>query len=94
VLARRFSAPGTKPASRPPAWPIAVAGVMAVTCGAYVVIGAVLLKAQSYGQKKSLAELIFPHFYEHSLGYAFVAALAGFAYLWPMASRRSSQHQT
>jgi hypothetical protein len=51
----------------------------------------VLLKAQSYGQKKMLAELIFPHFFEHSLGYMFVCALAGFLYLWPSPSRRSSQ---
>jgi hypothetical protein len=93
VLARRYSRAGAMLASRIPAWPIFAAGALAVTSGAYVLIGAVLAKAQNYGQKASLAELLFPHFFEHSLGYAFVAAVAGFLYLWPMASRRSSQHQ-
>jgi hypothetical protein len=94
VLARRFSYSEATRRSSVPAWPIFVAGAVAVACGGYVLIGAVLLKAQAYGQKKALAELIFPHFFEHSLGYVFVSALAGFAYLWPIRSRRSSQHPT
>ena len=93
VLARRLSQPG--PQGRPalPAWPIYAAGAAAAVCGAYVLIGSVLLKAQTYGQKKRLAELLFPHFFEHSLGYLFVCALAGWLYLLPLAHRRSSQHQ-
>ena len=57
--------------------------MVSVACGAFLLIGSVLLKAQMYGQKKGLAELLFPHFFEHSLGYVFVSALAGFLYLWP-----------
>ncbi len=56
---------------------------MAVACGAFVLIASVFLKAQSYGQTTSLAALLFPHFFEHSLGYAFTSALAGFLYLLP-----------
>ena len=51
--------------------------------GAFVLIASVLLKAQTYGQTTSLAALLFPHFFEHSLGYAFTSALAGFLYLLP-----------
>jgi hypothetical protein len=54
----------------------------------------VLLKAQTYGQRRDLGELIFPHFFEHTLGYLFVSSLAGLLYLWPAMKRRSSQHQT
>jgi hypothetical protein len=94
ALARRFSRLDATLRSSVPAWPIFAAGAVALTCGGYVLIGAVLLKAQTLGQKKALAELLFPHFFEHSLGYAFVSALAGFVYLWPIRSRRSSQHPT
>ena len=69
-------------------------GAIGLACCAYVLVGAVLLKAQAYGQKKALAELLFPHFFEHSLGYLFVCALAGFIYLVPGRSRASIQHQT
>jgi hypothetical protein len=47
----------------------------------------VLLKSRSFGQKTSLAELIFPHFFEHSLGYVLVATLAAFLYLLPPRQR-------
>ena len=93
VLARRFSASEPGMRSRLSAWPIFAAGGLAAICGAYVLVGSVLLKAQSYGQKKMLSELVFPHFFEHSLGYIFVCALAGFVYLWPGSSRRSSQQR-
>ena len=54
---------------------------VSVACGVFLLVGSVLLKARTYGQKTTLAELIFPHFFEHSLGYALVVALAGFFYL-------------
>ena len=83
ILARRFSVPAPNIGSSLRSWPIYVAGMVSVACGAFLLIGSVLLKAQMYGQKKGLAELLFPHFFEHSLGYVFVSALAGFLYLWP-----------
>lgn len=83
VLARRFAAPVSASRSSRGAWPIYAAWVASVACGAYLLIGSVLLKARTYGQKAGLAELLFPHFFEHSLGYLFVAALAGLLYLWP-----------
>jgi hypothetical protein len=94
VLARKFSRPASAERSSLPLWPIYAAGAMAVAAYAYVLVGALLLKAQAYGQKKALAELVFPHFFEHSLGYLFVCALAGLLYLWPPWSRASIQHRT
>jgi hypothetical protein len=93
VLARRFSYPVGREASSFPLWPIFAAGAIALLGYGYVLGGAVLLKAQAYGQKKALAELVFPHFFEHSLGYLFVCALAGLLYLWPVLSRASIQHR-
>jgi hypothetical protein len=93
VLARRFSRSDGHTGSSFPVWPIHAAGAIALCSGAYVLIGSVLLKAQSYGQKRTLSELLFPHFFEHSLGYVFVCALAGFLYLWPSRNRASIQHQ-
>jgi hypothetical protein len=93
ALARRFSRDDGGARSSFPVWPIYAAGAVALFGGAYVLVASVLLKAQSYGQKKALAELIFPHFFEHSLGYLFVCALAGFLYLWPSRNRASIQHQ-
>jgi hypothetical protein len=92
VLARRFSVPLANTRSNLHAWPIYAAGIVGIACGAFVLIASVLLKAQMYGQKKALAELLFPHFFEHSLGYVFVSALAGFLYLWPARDSPSSQH--
>jgi hypothetical protein len=83
ILAHKFSIPLANAHSKLRAWPIYIAGTVGVACGAFVLIASVLLKAQVYGQKRSIAELLFPHFFEHSLGYAFVCALAGFLYLWP-----------
>ena len=93
ALARRFSAPAPGAHAKLSAWPIYLAGIVGVGCGLFVLVGSVLLKAQTYGQRKGLAELIFPHFFEHTLGYLFVSSLAGLLYLWPAAKRRSSQHQ-
>jgi hypothetical protein len=93
VLARRFSAPPSGAPAKLNAWPIYVAGIVGIACGLYVLVGSVLLKAQTYGQRTGLGELLFPHFFEHALGYLFVSALAGFLYLWPARKRRSSQHQ-
>jgi len=59
-----------------------------VACCAFVLVASVLLKAQTYGQTTSLAALLFPHFFEHTLGYAFTSALAGFLYLLPMPKRK------
>jgi hypothetical protein len=88
VLARRFSVPPANTRSNLSAWPIYAAGIVGIACGAFVLIASVLLKAQMYGQKKALAELLFPHFFEHSLGYVFVSVLAGFLYLWPARNSR------
>jgi len=83
ALARKFG--GSSPGARSPlpAWPIYAAAAVALVCGAYVLIASAMLKAQTYGQTTSLAALLFPHFFEHSLGYAFTSALAGFLYLLP-----------
>jgi len=94
VLARRYSRREPDVRSSLPAWTIYAAGIVAVVCGAYVLVAALVLKAQAYGQKKALAELLFPHFFEHTLGYLFVCALAGLLYLWPLRNRRSSQQAT
>ena len=88
MLARRFALPPASTRSTLHAWPIYAAGAVGVACGAFVLIASVLLKAQMYGQKRTLAELLFPHFFEHSLGYVFVSALAGFLYLWPARDSR------
>ncbi len=93
VLARKFSVPISNARSTLRTWPIYAAGIVGVGCGAFVLIASVLLKAQTYGQKKTLAELLFPHFFEHTLGYLFVSALAGFLYLWPTQDRHSVQQQ-
>ena len=94
TLARRVSRPDPAVRSARAVWPIYAAGAIAALCDLYVLVGAVVTKAQSYGQKKGLAELLFPHFFEHSLGYLFVCALAGWLYLLPLGQRRSSQHHT
>ena len=83
ALARRFSMPLADVRSTMRTWPIYAAGIVGVGCGAFVLVGSVLLKAQMYGQTGSLAALLFPHFFEHSLGYALTSALAGFLYLLP-----------
>ena len=88
ALARRFSVPASDTRSRLHEWPIYAAGAVGVACGAFVLIASLLQKAQMYGQKKALAELLFPHFFEHSLGYILVSALAGFLYLWPVRNSR------
>ncbi len=88
VLARRFSLPASSTRSSLHAWPVYAAGAVGVACAAFVLIASVLQKAQMYGQKKALAELLFPHFFEHSLGYVFVSALAGFLYLLPTRNSR------
>jgi len=83
VLARRFALPLAGVRSGLPAWPIYATGLVGVACGAFVFVASVVLKAQAYGQTTSVAALLFPHFFEHSLGYAFTSALAGFLYLLP-----------
>jgi hypothetical protein len=93
VLARRYAVPASGTRSRLHVWPIYAAGLLGVGCGAFVLIASLVLKAQMYGQKRGLAELLFPHFFEHTLGYFFVSALAGFLYLLPLGKRDSSQHQ-
>jgi hypothetical protein len=64
-------------------WPIALAGALAIASGVFLLAGSVLTKAQAHGQKTGLAALLFPHFFEHTLGYLFVPTLAGALYLWP-----------
>jgi hypothetical protein len=84
LLARRF-APVVRPAARSAHSAAAVyaAAALAVMCGTYLLVASVLLESRAYGQKTGLAELLFPHFFEHSLGYLLVAAIAGFLYLLP-----------
>jgi len=91
VLARKFSLPLAGVRSRLAAWPIYVAGGVGIACCAFVLVASVLLKAQTYGQTTSLAALLFPHFFEHSLGYAFTSALAGFLYLLPMSKGKPAR---
>jgi hypothetical protein len=83
VLSRKFSTPRSGMRSTLRTWPIYAAGIVGVGCCAFVLVGSVLLKAQTYGQTASLAALLFPHFFEHSLGYAFTSALAGLLCLLP-----------
>jgi hypothetical protein len=83
ALARRFSEARPGARANQPVWPIYVAGGISVACYAFVLIASVQFKAQTLGQKAGLAELLFPHFFEHSLGYVFVSALAGLLYLLP-----------
>ncbi len=82
LLARRFARGVATPAvSAVLRWPIAAAGLTALACGTYLLAASVLLGSRSHGQKAGLAELLFPHFFEHSLGYAFVTSAAGWLYL-------------
>src|SRR5690348_6024203 len=59
VLARRYSRREPDVRSSMPAWTIYAAGIVAVVCGAYVLVAALVLKAQAYGQKKALAGLLY-----------------------------------
>jgi hypothetical protein len=81
VLARRFSTPLSTGRSSRSTWTIMTAVGVSVTCGVFLLVASVLTKARAHGQKTGLGELIFPHFFEHSLGYILVAALAGYFYL-------------
>lgn len=83
LLARRFAPPSPGARSTRSALPIYAAAGLTIACGAFLLAASVLLKSRAYGQKSSLAELLFPHFFEHSLGYLLVAALAGFLTLLP-----------
>lgn len=82
ALARRFAAVVAVRSTRSAA-PVYAAAAISVSCGAFLLAASVLLDSRAYGQKASLAELLFPHFFEHSLGYLLVAAIAGFLYLLP-----------
>jgi hypothetical protein len=84
MAARKFSAPASRAGSRQGVLPIYVAGGVSLACEAFLLVASIVHKAQTYGQKTGLAELLFPHFFEHSLGYVFVSALAGLLYLWPL----------
>lgn len=90
ALARRFSAARTNGFTGHRVWPIYVAGGVGIACCAFLLIASLQLRAQTLGQKAGLAELLFPHFFEHSLGYVFVSALAGLLYLWPATNRRAT----
>lgn len=83
LLARRFAIATPAARSTRSGGPIYAAAIVSILCGAFLLATSVLLKARTYGQKTSLAELVFPHFFEHSLGYLLVAGLAGFLYLLP-----------
>jgi hypothetical protein len=81
-MARKFSNVVTS-ASTESLWPIEFAATLGITSGVFLFAGSVLTKAQTHGQKTGLAALLFPHFFEHTLGYLLVPALAGALYLWP-----------
>lgn len=85
-LAEKFS-PGGSARSNASNWPIYLAGGLSVVCGAFLLVASVLRKAQEHGQTTSLPALLFPHFFEHSLGYVLVPALAGLLYLGGRGSR-------
>ena len=72
---------GFSPRQSSPIWPIVLAGGLAVVSGAFLLVASLMTGAQSHGQASGLAQLLFPHFFEHSLGYVFVPALAGLLYL-------------
>ena len=63
-------------------WPIAMAGVVSVFAGAFLLAASVVTRAQAHGQTSGLAGLLFPHFFEHSPGYLLVPAISGLIYLW------------
>lgn len=83
LMARRFSPLGHVARASRSAAPVYAAAIASILCGAFLLVASVLLEARAYGQKNTLAELLFPHFFEHSLGYLLVPVLAGFLYLWP-----------
>jgi hypothetical protein len=64
-------------------WPIAIAGVVSAFAGAFLLAASVATGAQAHGQTSSLAGLIFPHFFEHTMGYFLVPAMSGLIYLSP-----------
>jgi hypothetical protein len=67
--------------------PIIVAVAAALVSGTFLLVASLATDAQSHGQAQGLAALLFPHFAEHALGYAFVPALAGWIYLAPAKAR-------
>jgi hypothetical protein len=81
LLARRFAYLAPAASSTRSAMPVYAAAALAAACGAFLLVASLRLGSRAYGQKASLAELLFPHFFEHSLGYLLVAAIAGFLYL-------------
>lgn len=56
------------------------AGLLGAIIGGYVGFSALLNDAASQGQTDDLATLIFPHFFEHGLGYIAVPAVAALTY--------------
>lgn len=81
-LAHKFSS-ATGGHSGRSLWPIVVVGAASIGCGAFLLAASLASDAQSQGQVTGLAALIFPHFFEHALGYVLVPALAGLLYMWP-----------
>ena len=71
--------------------PVVLALGVAGVCGAFLLVASVMLGARSHGQKAGLAELLFPHFFEHALGYWFVTACAGWLCLLPARGSRGSR---
>ncbi len=89
-MARKFS-PGGGARSNARTWPIFAAGAVSVLSGAFLLVASVLNKAQEHGQTTGLAGLLFPHFFEHTLGYVLVPALAGLLYLWPWPNQQAQK---
>ena len=80
VLARKFT-PEETGGPTESLWPIILTGTAAISSGAFLLVASLMTGAQSHGQAEGLAALLFPHFFEHALGYIFVPALAGWIYL-------------
>jgi hypothetical protein len=62
---------------------IVFAGLASVVSALFLLVMSLLTGARDQGQTDSLAGLLFPHFFEHALGYLLVPALAGVFYLLP-----------
>ena len=75
------SAPDDHSLGRPGALGLVCLAV-AVALAAYLGLASVALGSADLGQSSNIAVLIFPHFFEHSLGYLLTAATAATTYHW------------
>ena len=80
ALARTSANPAPS-TPHPALWTVVLSGGLAILSGAFLLVASLMTDAQSHGQATGLAWLLLPHFFEHSMGYVFVPALAGFLYV-------------